>query len=151
MHAACQHRRASAPTAENLQFLFESGVRQGYPLSSGPFDYAIDWIIRLPPNHFRGIKPGKGCWVTNGELADELAILGEEPQTAHSSPDRIACGVMAVALGINNEKRSSLQLHETRSLVSASAATVWNRCITSSTRVLICNQAARPEGRLTFA
>lgn len=65
------------------------------------FNYATGYIMRRSVNNFRKIHLGQGSWISDLELAEDIALFGDQPATVHSVVDWIVWEAMAVGLKIN--------------------------------------------------
>ncbi|MBM6549315.1 reverse transcriptase family protein [Streptococcus dysgalactiae subsp. equisimilis] len=76
-------------------FAVSSGVRQGCPISPFLFNFAIDDVLH---NAISGLSDGgvellPGNRVTDLEYADDIALLGDNPQATQNALDRLAIEV----------------------------------------------------------
>jgi hypothetical protein len=93
---------------ESNEFTLCSGVRQGCPLSPVLFNFAIDWIMANALRDYRGVQVSSDLWISDLEYADDVVVLGDNPEDLERALNRISYYAAVVGLQINTHKTRTL-------------------------------------------
>lgn len=89
---------------ESATFPLTTGVRQGCPLSPVLFNFAVDWTLRQALDDYQGVQLSQDFWIADLEYADDIVVLGRDPDDLQPILDKINRYANTIGLQINANK-----------------------------------------------
>ena len=89
---------------ETPEFLVETGVKQGCPLSPVLFNFVIDWVLERSIGDHPGVQLTSNTWITDLEYADDVVLLADNVGDMQRVLNRLCENASLVGLQINASK-----------------------------------------------